>query len=80
MKPLKAVSCLSKFINQKLKQMIKLLVFRISMIVFLIMNTVVFGKLETESDCFFMLLTFMIGVSYVAAEAYHAFDEAKHNS
>ena len=58
----------------------KLLVFRISMIVFLIMNTIVFGKLETESDCFFMLLTFMIGVSYVAAEAYHAFDTAEQES
>ena len=58
----------------------KLLVFRILMIVFLIMNTIVFGKLETESDCFFMLLTTMIAISYVAAEAYHAFDKAEHES
>jgi hypothetical protein len=45
------------------------------MIVFIVLNTIVFGKLETESDCIFMVLTFMIAISYLVGEVVNAFDD-----
>jgi len=62
-------------VNQKIKIMNKLLVFRIVMIVFIVLNTIVFGKLETESDCIFMFLTFLIALSYLVAEVVNVFDD-----
>jgi hypothetical protein len=53
----------------------KLLVFRSLMIVFIVSNTIVFGKLETESDCIFMVLTFMIAISYLVGEVVNVFDD-----
>jgi hypothetical protein len=45
------------------------------MIVFIVLNTIVFGKLETESDCIFMFLTFLIALSYLVAEVVNVFDD-----
>lgn len=45
------------------------------MIVFIVLNTIVFGKLETGSDCIFMFLTFLIALSYLGAEVVSAFDD-----
>ena len=53
----------------------KLLAFRIVMIIFIVSNFMVFGKLETESDCIFMILTFLITIAFLVAEAVHAFDD-----
>ena len=59
----------------KNKNMNKLLVFRSLMIVFIVLNTIVFGKLETGSDCLFMFLTFLIALAYLAAEVINVFDD-----
>ena len=53
----------------------KLLAFRITMIVFIVANTIMFGKLETESDCILIFFTFLIALSFLVAEVVHAFDD-----
>ena len=53
----------------------KLLAFRIVMIIWIVSNFMVFGKLETESDCIFMVLTFLITIAFLVAETVHAFDD-----
>ena len=58
----------------------KLLVFRLLVSVFIIMNFAVSFKLKNETDVFIMLFTFIFTIAYLAAEAVNAFDEAKHNS
>ena len=53
----------------------KLLVFRIAIIIFIVTNTIMFGKLETESDCILILFTFLIALSFLVTEVVHAFDD-----
>jgi hypothetical protein len=66
-------------VNQKIKTMNKkLLAFRVLVAVFIIMNFAVSFKLKSETEVFIMLFAVIFTISYIAAEAVHAFDEAKH--
>jgi hypothetical protein len=66
-------------VNQKIKTMNKkLLAFRVLVAVFIIMNFAVSFKLESEAEVLIMLFVVIFTISYIAAEAVHAFDEAKH--
>jgi len=66
------------YVNQKIKTMNKkLLLLRITVAVFIILNFIISYKLETAADVFIMLFTSLFSVSYILAEAYHAFDEAE---
>ena len=56
----------------------KLLAFRLLVAVFIIMNFAVSYKLESEAEVLIMLFAVIFTTSYIAAEAVHAFDEAKH--
>jgi len=56
----------------------KLLAFRLLVAVFIIMNFAVSFKLESEAEVLIMLFAVIFTISYIAAEAVHAFDEAKH--
>ena len=56
----------------------KLLAFRLLVTVFIIMNFAVSFKLESEAEVLIMLFAVIFTISYIAAEAVHAFDEAKH--
>lgn len=55
----------------------KLLLFRIVVAVFIILNFIISYKLETAAEVFIMLFNFLFSASYILAEAYHAFDEAE---
>jgi hypothetical protein len=55
----------------------KLLLFRLLVAVFIIMNFAVSFKLENEAEVFIMVFTFIFTTAYIAAEAVNAFDEAK---
>jgi len=58
----------------------KLLLFRLSIAAFIILNFAVSFKLESEAEVFIMFFTFIFTTSYIVAEAVNVFDEAEHNS
>jgi hypothetical protein len=55
----------------------KLLLFRLAVAAFIILNFIISYKLETAADVFLMIFTFLFSVSYIVAEAVSAFDDAK---
>jgi hypothetical protein len=64
-------------VNQKLKTMNKLLVFRVVIITFLITNFIISFTLETEADVVIMFFTFLMSLGYLGAEMIIARDEAE---
>ena len=57
----------------------KLLVFRSTIIIFLITNFIISFTLETAADCVIMFFTFPMAFGYLGAEMIIARDEAKNN-
>ena len=56
----------------------KLLVFRITIVAFIVTNFMISYQLETEADVMIMFFTFLISLGYLGAEMIIARDEAKH--
>jgi len=58
----------------------KLLVFRATIIIFLITNFIISFTLETAADCTIMFFTFLMALGYLGAEMIIARDEAESKS
>ena len=58
----------------------KLLVFRATIIIFLITNFIISFTLETVADCTIMFFTFLMALGYLGAEMIIARDEAESKS
>lgn len=56
----------------------KLLVFRITIVAFIVTNFMISYQLETEADVMIMFFTFLISLGYLGAEMIITRDEAKH--
>jgi hypothetical protein len=55
----------------------KLLVFRVAIITFLIINFIISFTLETAADCVIMFFTFLMSLGYLGAEMIITRDKAK---
>ena len=55
----------------------KLLVFRTTVITFIVFNFIISYKLESEAECLIMFFTFLFSLGYLGAEMLTSRDEAE---